>query len=389
MSTSTTCKYTLTDGNGTSNEATITVEVTPRAPTNIFLNPFNKMSIHHRPLGAGRQKGLPAGYNYSTKALVVPAVPNSRGRLSVVGRYWPNTGGDFYKHVYSNDVSIPGQIVTITTASGGNGLGLPITLRMPNPSASVYYPKNSNHDSTVSIYDAYDTGMWIQFYGFEWATKKAKSVRTWPADGLDYPGSDSYPRGTSASALRWPSTVLRADEFTNAHPTTAPIRHALNVAVTRLAPAGAQILSPYVTWPAFSRDGSGAQNVGDIHYGTLLFIDGSARATLLSSSPALSQRQRALVDAHYYYGVYVVDGTGYVTVGGVAKGVMRLRTSYGMSTPVIDELKDVLMRIHPYLWPMANPRGYGSETEIWSDGLPYRGGGGPIDANSVNSAYDA
>ena len=49
-----------------------------------------------------------------------------------------------------------------------------------------------------------------------------------------------------------------------------------------------------------------------------------------------------------------------------------------------------LMKILPLLWPLRNPRPLDRETEIAADGLPYAGGGGPIDPKqSVNTAWDA
>jgi hypothetical protein len=49
------------------------------------------------------------------------------------------------------------------------------------------------------------------------------------------------------------------------------------------------------------------------------------------------------------------------------------------------------MKILPLLWPVRNPRPLDRETEIFSaNGLPYAGGGGPLDpSRSVNTAWDA
>jgi hypothetical protein len=346
----------------------------------LFLNPFNKLSAHHRPMGAGRQKGIPAGYN-SSNVLVTSAVPGSRGRLSVLGDCRCSTGPNFDKYHYRN--SGAGSDRTITQYPGSSDDDLPITMRFPS---GVLFPTNSGNDSNVGIFDDNDTDLYHLFFGFNGNTNEAKTLNIYPLSGLDYPGSDAYDRGSSASGLRWPSTVLQDFEINISNPV---ISHPLNAAVTRVAPAGVQVLSPYRCWPAQFVDGTAASNVGDIPYGALLFIDLETYEFLLANF-TWTNKQKALLDCIYLYGIYIVDGSGTTTVsGGVTKAVMQVRVSQGFTSALRAECDVAFRRIYPYLWPMLNTRDYTTETELHTDSLPYRGTGGPIDYRSINTGYDA
>lgn len=345
-----------------------------------FANPFSKDSVHHRAVGASATYGIPAGYN-SSEALVTEAVPNSRGRLSIVGSYRCSTGPNFDKYKYRNGSGIATESRTIARAAGTTDPNLPVTLRMPT---GVTYPTDSDNDSNVGIFDDYDTNLFNHFFGFSNTDSAAKILSKWPLNGLDYPGEDAYDRGSSASGIRWPGTVLDINDISSDNP--SPIRHALNVAASRGAVAGhLHVLSPYRIWPAKYVDSGAASNQGNIPYGALGVLSSADYTTLLGAH-SWTNRQRAILDCHRYYGVYFLDGNGLTTGGGDPKAVMQLRVSQGFTTELRAEIDTALTRILPYLKLLLNSRAYTSETERYSDGFCYRGGGGPIDSNSVNNA---
>ena len=137
-----------------------------------------------------------------------------------------------------------------------------------------------------------------------------------------------------------------------------------------------------------------SQNLGDIPYGTRLYIRKSDYETVKA---ALGSNKRGLVllDVLAYYGSYIFDGQHEVVEGD--KGVLQIRIDGevglhpdGKEIPdVVEEVNKALQIMLPYIYPMSNPRHHVKETEIWSDGLPYAGGGGPMDpVKSENNAWD-
>lgn len=360
--------------------------------SDLFDNPFNKLSVHHRPIGAGALPGIPASYN-SSETLVTAAVPGSRGRLDIVGSYELNTGPKFFKLSIKNEASdTPRTITWNGTQSGSN---LPVRLKLPAGAGLELYQSPAK-DSNPGVFDKANSsdkgpGLYHLFFGYADDVKTAGLVHMYPLDGLDYPGLDSYSRGSSASALRWPSTILKAAEINPTNP--APIHHPFNVACTRNqsgVEAALHVLSTRRCWPAKSVDGSQTDNgnKGDIPYGARGYLTAANYSWLLSNY-SWSARQKVILDVHRYYGVLFLDGSGTVRViGGVRKAVLQLRTEPGILPAVNAEINTALSRILPRLSLMMNPRPYTSETEL-TGGLPYAGGGGPIDSNSVNSAFDA
>lgn len=360
--------------------------------SDLFDNPFSKLSVHHRPIGAGALPGIPAGYNNS-ETLVTAAVPGSRGRLDIVGSYELNTGPKFFKLSIKNEASDTPRTITWNGTEGGSNL--PVRLKLPAGAGLELYQSPAK-DSNPGIFDKANSsdkgpGLYHLFFGYADDVRTAGLVHLYPLDGLDYPGSDSYSRGSSASSLRWPSTILKAAEINPTNP--APIHHPFNVACTRNqsgVEAALHVLSTRRCWPAKSVDGNQTDNgnKGDIPYGARGYLTSTDYSWLLSNY-SWSARQRVILDVHRYYGVFFLDGSGTVRViGGVRKAVLQLRTEPGILTTVNAEINTALSRILPRLSLMVNPRPYTIETEL-TGGLPYAGGGGPIDVNSVNSAFDA
>lgn len=357
-------------------------------PEQLRLNPFNKLAAHHRPAGASVQYGIPAQYNYLTRALEVSAAVGTRGRIANVqaGHYtFKLQGNKLRKPTLSNATSISGSTRTIT----GSGTGLPVTLRMPSGTGLENYvaPTTDNNPGVFDIAESSNrTPGWHHlFFQYDNDASTAGGCRIYPLDGLDYPSSaDTGDRGTSASSVRWPSGVLRDFEIMPTSPD--PIQHIFQAAATRIGTAANHLLSKHITWPAFSRDssaGDSAQNLGQYPYGTRLILRETDYDFLLANF-TWTARQRVIIDQQRYYGTLLLDGTSRDDGGGVC----QLRADLGITDAVFDEIQVALDEVVKYLWPVANTRGYTTETEVWTDGLPYAGGGGPIDANSVNNAYD-
>lgn len=349
-------------------------------------NPFNYLSLHHRPIGAGAVKGIPPQYHHQTKALQVAAQLNVRGRLAIVptgGITFLAQGDKLRKPAFTNTGSDPLRTVT------GSGVGLPVSIRSPRNTGLEKFTAPTT-DNNPSIFDAANSssrnpGWHHVFYQYIDNNPSAAGCRMYPLDGLDYPGFDAGDRGTSASSRRWPGNILMAGEIMPTSP--APIHHGFNCAVTRRADNAANhILSKHVTFGAWSRDGSAGnsgENLGDLPYGTRCTIFDDDYATMMAAHPSWTPRQAAIRDAVRYYGIDILDGTGRQDC------IMQMRADLDITIAVFEEIDVALERIRPYLWPIANPRDFATESEIHTDDLPYYGGGGPKDANSVNNAYDA
>lgn len=356
--------------------------------SDLFHNPYNKYSAHHRPVGAGAEYGVPGTQG-----------PGTRGRIAIVTKIGLSMAPATKKYIHLVHPTDPMRRITYDVKSGGKGggKGLPINLRMPE---GVPYP-TKGEDRNVILWprDGGSTDLCTMFYGFNNTTGTARYAKAWPFKGLDFAdGSDSYDEGSGASRMRWPSGVMRGFEINPESP--APVRHCFQCTATRhsnpdnknspKAPASRHVLGKTYEWPAYGTDSSAdapGRNLGDIPYGTRLVIrvqDFDRRNTL-----GLSPRGLVLFDNFCYYGMYVVDGQGqYDAVNNGA--VLQLRCDQEVSDSTTADVNAQLMRILPLLWPLRNPRPLDKETEVWTNGLPYAGGGGPIDpAKSLNTAWDA
>jgi hypothetical protein len=239
---------------------------------------------------------------------------------------------------------------------------------------------------------------------------EARFVKRYPLGGSDVALGDSFDDGSGAAALRTPSGYLRWHEIQDAN--HGPILHALNGVGTRQAANGdpakpaSHLLSKYRVWPALSRDGGtdGADatgnNEGPFPYGCRLFIPPTTANKNRRSDPAYCEnnRQRRLYDCLMYFGIYLVDGHGRSVNSGNG-GSLRIRIDPLIEDGVKTDLLRLLARIASdnLLRPLRNIRRYASETERFTtspaggfgDQQCFAGGGGPIDSNSVNNAYDA
>ncbi len=359
------------------------------ADHDLFVNPYNKLPAHHRPVGAGAEYGVPGTSGEAT-----------RGRIAIVTRIGLSMAPATKKYIHRVVPVDPWREVTHSgeAAGSGGGRGLPIRLRMP---AGVPYP-TTGEDRNVVLWprDGGTVDLCTMFYGFDHDKGTARYAKAWPFSGLDFTdGSDNFDAGSGASRMRWPSGVLRGFEINPENP--APIHHAVQATATRhsnpdnrkspKAPPTRHVLSKTYVWPAHGTDSGAsnpAANLGDIPYGTRLVVrkQDFAQRDLLGLSP----RGLVMFDALCYYGLYLVDGQGqYDATNNGA--VIQQRCDHEITRAVAEDVNAQLMKILPLLWPLRNPRPLDRETEIHpADGLPYAGGGGPLDpGRSRNTAWDA
>lgn len=356
----------------------------------LFQNPFNRFSAHHRPVGAGAEYGVPGTTG-----------PATRGRIAIVTRISLSMSPATRKYLYRVSPDDPFRTIRYDPSTGGGaaaGQGLPLTLRMP---ADGPYP-TAGEDRNVILWprDGGTQDLCTMFYGFDNRTGTARYAKAWPFGGIDFAdGSDKFGPGSGASRMRWPSGVLRGFEINPENP--APIRHCFQGTATRhshpdsrkspKAPASRHVLGKTHVWPAYGTD-SGADrpdsNLGDIPYGTRLVI--RRQDFGLRDQLGLSARGLVLFDTLCYYGMYLVDGQGQYDAANDG-AVIQQRCDQTITAETAADVNAQLMKILPLLWPVRNPRPLERETEVFSrDGLPYAGGGGPLDpAQSINTAWDA
>ena len=168
--------------------------------------------------------------------------------------------------------------------------------------------------------------------------------------------------GTSASKVRWPSSMLRYHELAPVNP--APITHCLNVVATRKGVSGsAHVLGKRKVSPADTMDSSAinaTENLGDMPYGTRFVIRWQDHQLRDSSTLKLSARGKMLFDCLLYHGFYVLDGSNEGGVNG--GGLIGFRTDQApMATgdwpkPLKDEVVGALRKLVPLCWPVRYVR---------------------------------
>ena len=384
----------------------------------MLANPFNKMSAQHRPIGDRAIYGIPAGEPDGNKGPATPARPGERGAIAHLGGI-QLTKKVFTKYLYDIDPSWPAETIRWDGKAGGGPpiITLPHDFKVPPQTRGVFRPFGTGREACLGVYDR-ATDRLFQFYHLAVGADDAlmaNFVHVYPLGGVDYKlDDDPWQGGSSASKLRLPAGVMRYNEIKSPNP--VPIYHMFhttasydNNAKGGHNPAAAQVLGRTICWPAASNDGSASKNQGDIPYGTrvcirwgdrvvrdsttehpIMGLDGIMWALNLDADGGT--RGHILFDQAVHYGYVIVDGTS--AIASPTSGVLQIRTDNGDAPgdqwpgTVYDAVAKELNKIRPLLWPIANTRGYGAETEIYKDGLPYAGGGGPLDSASKNTAWD-
>jgi hypothetical protein len=364
--------------------------------TDRWKNPYNKMSAHHRPVGAGvtgKRADLNPGEYYGLPGTSV--VPGTRGRMAnVTAINLPGPVGIKFRHkVVAGDT-----LTTIGLQPDSNPDGsIPFSLKIP---LGATYPPGveaDDKDNNVLFWprNGISTPGALVDYFNQFVVEggySARYRREYNLDELDYQGDgDLQDKGAGASRMRWPSSMLLYDEWSPASP--GPIRHCIHCLGSRVGiPNSQQLLGRDSFWPSHGTDSMDANsNNGDVPYGTRFVIRWQDRN--LRGSLGLSARGLRLFDLLLGFGYYVLDGGNEAGPSGGCKIDFRTdqgQESNGAWAPAIkQDMIDQLTILVPLCWPVRNIRSLATESEVWSDGLPYASGGGPLYSDVYNSAYDA
>lgn len=300
----------------------------------VFLNPFNKNSAHHRPVGTG------AVYASSSDAATRDWLKADTFNI--------NVGGPWGVDVASTSSSDPSVEIKARAIGADKAYGLPVTIRMPRNGLDtrVGYNTSGNTDGVAVVYDR-SSGETHQLRQFNWNNGKptAGQYRNWDIEGLGHGTKSGQRLGTSASGVAALFGILRGHEMNAAG---YGIEHALQIALPRKNLSNQKcniMLSRDIQLPATLRDGTAGQsgnNTGNIPYGALLALPANVDIGKLG----LSEPGRRLAEAIRNYGIYVVDGGG-CTNGGI-------RADQFISGGVLSQLKRDIPKIYPYIRMVLN-----------------------------------
>ena len=323
---------------------------TPKDP---FLNPFNKNSAHHRPVGSG---ALYAAANH----------PSTSSWLKNTGRSINiNVGAPWGVSVAKTDASDPLRTIGAVSLKCNKVDGFPKTIRMPKEGFPIKV-SNGCTDGVVVIYDGVQkVPHQIRQYNWNGGKPLGGQYKTWSINGLGHGTRPGDRLGTSASGVAALFGVLRGDEINNP---SKKVEHALQMALPRKPSQCAMLLSRQVVLPAVGGDGSmnsPGNNLGNIPYGALMALPPPAKGGPNLDALGLSARGKRLAEAVRDYGIYVVDGG--------ACNAMRADQHVANTS----ELKAALHKIYPQMRMILN-----------NDVLhsPTAGGGSGLASNCANDA---
>lgn len=313
------------------------------APNDVFLNPFNSRSAHHRPIGSG---AVYAGTNDQT----------TQSWLRARGSWRINSDNGWGRNVFQVTYDDPRTMVTWNRDFSGKGL--PKELRV-TPGAS----NGRVSDSIIIVVQP--TGIADEFYRW-WPNESGPTAsirRRWQAHNLGH-GSWAWDLvGVTAGGQAGLFGLLRGFEInTPGH----RIEHVLTSAIppTLLSATGA------FQWPATGADGCSQQKrsctSGTIPYGALFAVppveQGGPGLTTLGLSEAGLRLAQTLRD----YGTYIQDKGGNLTIP----------ADQYVSSSLIATLNRDLNTVQPYLRMVTNN----------AQDQDVSGGGTP---RAPNCAYDA
>lgn len=325
-------------------------------PDDLFINPFNKRSAHHRPVGTG------AVYAPDGHPSVVSWMQNPRRAIGM------NVGAPWGVSAVPTDASDGMRTIEPLPKECTRIHDLPVTIRMPKEGfeTPIQYNPNGCRDGIVVIYDGV-AGVPHEIFAYSWSggAPKGSIHKTWDIRGLGHGTRPGDRLGTSASGVAALFGILRGEEINDAD---RKVEHALQMSLPRKARQCANMLSREVTLPAVAGDGSmntPGENQGNIPYGALMALPPVEKGGPDLGPLGLSPRGRRLVEAVRDYGIYVVDGGN----------CPAMRTDQHVGNA--DELKAALAKIYPHIRRVLNNDVLGS---------PVAGGGTPL---APNCAFDA
>ena len=325
--------------------------VSPKDP---FLNPFNRDSAHHRPIGTGARY---ADENH----------PASRSWLRA-DRLGISVGGPWGVDA----VTVTGSDPTVRIAATGSGTGLPASIRLPRGGLQTNIGFNAfgTTDGVAIIHDRSD-GRTHELFQYRWngGSPNASILRNWDIRGLGHGTAPGQRLGTSATGVAMLFGILRGYEINQAG---RPIEHALQIVLPRKHLPNQRcniMISRDRILPATTRDRTADQsgeNTGEIPYGAVMAIPRYVDVSRLGLSDPGLRLARAIQN----YGMYVVDG------GGCANGAIRADQA------VSDSVKSQIMRDMPKIYREVRM----VLNSAWTPGQAAVGGGQPI---APNCAFDA
>lgn len=308
------------------------------APANdLFKNPFNKNSAHHRPMGTG---AVFAGDDHpSTRVLR----QNGFGTI--------NSDNGWGTNIYEPEAGDPRMTVRHAGVNpfnpGGGDHGLPVTLKVP-----THAQNNEKVDSVVIITDGNYTAH--QFY--QWRSKAwraghhppsdpqgptARLAKQWDLRSEGHTGPGGARVGSSGSGVAGLFGLNRGHELNTPG---YKIQHVMQVALSRdKKPACGMMMKNQVVWPASGKDGSCTNDEncgGAIPYGGLLAIPPSVKI----SSLGLSEPGHRVAEQLQQYGAYAIDTSSCPTS----------RADQHVSREVLQKLKADMQRIYPHLRLVLN-----------------------------------
>ncbi len=346
--------------------AQTTVSGTELCPlkNDLFLNPFNRESAHHRPIGTGARY---ADANH----------PATRNWLQAASGININVGVPYGVATARATNADPLRTVIFTDQMQMRTPGgIPTTLHIPD---SFNMERLGPYDNVGAVVNM-DTRTIHSFYnmwkdGNQW---RATHHKTHPVLGLGH-GTRLGPRdaegfrtigeyvGIGATGVVNLFGVLRGAEINTPG---MPIRHALQIALPGFVQSRCEhMLSTEIILPAVWMDNTCRARphnscLGTIPYGALLALPPNVNIDSLG----LSEPGRRLAEAIRNYGIYVVDQAS----------CPALRADQHIDPQVRTQLRQDLTKIYPHIRMVLNSE--------WQPGGGPAGGGSPI---APNCAFDA
>ena len=320
--------------------------------SDLFLNPYNKNSAHHRPIG--------------TAALYASDTHASTRDWQKANVFNINNGTPFGTDVYTVGTSDPIRSIA-ARAICDRVQNLPVALRLPAGGMGGNLQNNTSGcpDGDVVVHDRV-TGSTHHLRQFEWnsGAPRAGQYRTFDIRGLGHGTRPDERLGMAATGVAGLFGILRGYELNTPG---FKIEHALRMGIPR-KPGCNIMLSRTFVLPATSGDSSrnlAGYNTGNIPYGGLMALPRSVNIDTLG----LSEMGARLARAIQQYGIYVGDGGGCAAPGLEADQFVTLANRRS--------LRHDILKLYPRMRLVLN-----------NDVLrsPVAGGGTPI---GENCAFDA
>ena len=325
----------------------------------LFKNPFNRASAHHRPIGSGA-------------VYAADSHPTTRNWLRS-DHLNINPGNPSGTSVLEVSAADPWRVVN-GAAACDRIVRMPVTIRLPAAGFlnNAVRPDGGCADNEVVIFDrglpGVQDGVVHQLRQYQWNNGQpiAQRYDTWDIRGLGHGTVPGDMPGAAASGVAGLFGILRGHEINTPG---YKITHALHIGLPRKSGTGCNVmLSREFVLPATSRDKSYNQagnNTGTIPYGALLAL----KPTIDIRSLGLTEYGLRLAEAIQNYGMYALNGGGC--------NAPAIDADQHVTYEVRRILRSDIRKIYPHVRMILNNDVLGS---------PVVGGGTP---RAANCAFDA